>query len=244
MAKVLHFEACPRCRDRGRDRAGDNLAVYSDKSVHCFSCGYHRNVIGFKPKEKVNGDENKAVLPSDFTREVPAHGWQWLLQYGLSYSYWKPFVGYSESHQRLLFIVGQPTRISIGRYIGKDANERAKVDQTFRKWRIWGNRQGMVELLGPTHTGPVVLVEDIISAHKVAQVATCIPLFGTKIPGETINILMQLQRPVVVWLDKDQYQLLPPKLNRLQTFLTKDISYLSTDKDPKEYSIDQIKEFV
>jgi archaellum biogenesis ATPase FlaH len=37
---VVRHEACPRCRKNGRDRTGDNLAVYSDDSCHCFSCSY------------------------------------------------------------------------------------------------------------------------------------------------------------------------------------------------------------
>ena len=34
-------EACPRCRDKGEDRHGDNLCVYPDGGKHCFKCGYH-----------------------------------------------------------------------------------------------------------------------------------------------------------------------------------------------------------
>lgn len=32
-------EACPRCREGGRDRSGDNLIIY-DNGAHCFACGY------------------------------------------------------------------------------------------------------------------------------------------------------------------------------------------------------------
>ena len=34
-------EACPKCQAVGRDNSGDNLGVYDDDHVHCFSCGYH-----------------------------------------------------------------------------------------------------------------------------------------------------------------------------------------------------------
>lgn len=245
MGKVVRFEECPKCVQAGRDRARDNLGVYADGSSHCFACGYHRFPKTFVRKE-VNASENKAVLPDDFQREVPAAGWKWLLQYGLSYTYWVPHCGYSESTNRLIFTVGKPTRFSIGRYIGKDAAERAKSDPTFRKWRIWGNRHGYVEVLGEENSSKteVVLVEDLISAHKVAQVATCIPLFGTKISDETIKVLIALKRPVALWLDEDQYTLLPPKVNRLQTFLGASVRYLKTDKDPKGYSTGEIKEIL
>jgi len=46
MSKVLGREACPNCREQGRDKSGDNLIVYEDGGKHCFSCSYHE---GNKP---------------------------------------------------------------------------------------------------------------------------------------------------------------------------------------------------
>lgn len=41
---VVRHEACPRCRKNGRDKSGDNLAIYLDtdgnESAHCFSCKF------------------------------------------------------------------------------------------------------------------------------------------------------------------------------------------------------------
>ena len=244
MGKVVRFEQCPRCAKEGRDSRRDNLAVYSDGSVHCFgNCGYHRSAKTFVRRVE-NVNENKAVLPDDFTREIPARGWKWLLQYGLSYTYWLPFVGFSEATQRLIIAVGSPYKFSIGRYVGEDAKERSKNDPTFRKWRLWGDRSEYTEILGKDKTGPVVLVEDIISAHKVAQVATCIPLFGTKVLDNVMRELIRLKRPVALWLDADQYTLLAPKLNRLQTFLVVPVRYIKTEKDPKAYGTDEIRELL
>jgi hypothetical protein len=242
MGKVVRFERCPKCAKAGRDRRGDNLGVYADGSSHCFAnCGYYRRPKGFVRKEVVHVNEDKTVLPDDFSREVPAAAWRWLLQYGLPYTYWLPYVGYSDSTSRLVITVGSPIRYSIGRYVGTDAEERSNGDPTFRKWRLWGDRSGFVEVLGKEKTGPVVLVEDIVSAHKVAQVATCIPLFGTKVLDGVMRELIALKRPVALWLDEDQYTLLPPKLNRLQTFLTHPVRYIKTEKDPKGYDTEQIR---
>lgn len=87
----------------------------------------------------------------------------------------------------------------------------------------------------------VVVVEDLISAHKVAQVTHCLPLFGTGIYPKAISALRALKRPVTLWLDRDQYTLLAPKINRLQTFLDVPVRFVSTDKDPKEYDLDEIR---
>lgn len=90
----------------------------------------------------------------------------------------------------------------------------------------------------------VVLVEDLISAHKVAQVTKAIPLFGTSIHIKVIQALRALKRPVALWLDEDQYGYLPRKINRLQTFLDVPVTFIRMRKDPKRYSIDEIKEIL
>lgn len=54
-------EACPKCKQEGRDNSNDNLAVYSDH-VYCFSCGYYKG-------EYVKTEEQ--VVVKDF---VPIHG--------------------------------------------------------------------------------------------------------------------------------------------------------------------------
>lgn len=89
-----------------------------------------------------------------------------------------------------------------------------------------------------------MLVEDIVSAHVVRQVQACLPLFGTMIYPKVLQTLRALKRPVVLWLDKDQYTLLPPKINRLQAFLDVPVRFVSTDKDPKKYGTEEIRELL
>jgi hypothetical protein len=331
MGKV-HHEACPECRKAGRDRTGDNLAVYPDGSMYCFNCGYHRgrkiHSVWAPIKDGNASQTTESGLPRDFTREVPAAGWKWLLQWGLPYSYWRPHCGYSEAYNRLVFPIGEPTRFSIGRLLGSGSeetlrereaasqhldlggvrrsgnrgderslhhesqakssgkpesgetgplprdtggegnrgSERGKVlsdefnplssDMRLpwlrdrktvlvptRKWYVWGDRTGVVPILDTAEasTAKVVLVEDWISTHKVAQVNRCIPLFGTSIGNDVVKVLQGLKTPVVLWLDADQYPLLPKKINRLQSFLEAPVGYIYTEKDPKRYSTEEIK---
>lgn len=236
MARCTHHEQCPRCAERGADRRGDNLGIWADGSGYCFSCGYYRPPtyrLKLLIKERPN-EEQKIVLPSDFQREVPAEGWKWLLQYGLSYTYWQPHTGYSERENRLIFTVGQPTRFSIGRSLGVGSS----------KWKIYGDKSSYIEVISEQLSKEVVLVEDLISAHKVGQVTSCIPLFGTAISDGAIKKLVQLNRPVSLWLDNDQYGLLSKKIGRLQSFLGVPVRYIRTDKDPKGYSVNEIKEIL
>lgn len=238
-SKHLGYESCPKCIENGRDRHGDNLSRWTDGSAHCWSCGYHefpRISQRFIPKEKLD-DNEKAVLPHDFTREVPAEGWKWLLQYGLPYSYWKKYTGYSPSHNRLILTFGEPVKFSIGRSLEKDK----------RKWRFWGEGHKYVELIGKKDDrpyDPIVLVEDLISAHKVGQVYPTLCLFGTHVHDLALTLLIKENRPVILWLDDDQYSLLPKKVHKLSTFLKHPVKYIRTPKDPKEYSIQEIKELL
>jgi hypothetical protein len=240
MSRFSHYEACPVCRTHGRDTRGDNLGVYQDGSKHCFSCGYHKGISVsslFNPVNKGN-NVNKDLLPFDFTREVPATAWKWLLQYGLPYSYWKDSTGYSPKAQRLVFCVGSPTQFSIGRYIGAEKE---------RKWYVWGDSHKHVEVINKGTTDKlekVVLTEDLISAHKVGQIAIGIPLFGTAVPNAHLYYLKQQSLPITLWLDKDQEHSVKKKAMWLQQMINHPVDIVITDDDPKKLTINSIKEIL
>lgn len=249
MGRFLKYEPCPKCRDRGSDRRGDNLATYTDGSGYCFACG-HLVFPKSYVRSTVNEPKNETVLPRDFTREVPGTGWKWLLQYGLPYSYWKPYCGYSPAEDRLILTVGNPVSFSVGRYLasrGSDSSGITGPSGSHRKWKQYGDRSRLVALLGDTDTDPtkrIVLVEDYISGHKVAQVTPSITLFGTNISTSVLSRLIALKRPVSLWLDEDQYGVLPSKLNRLNAVLGTSVSFIRSRKDPKEYNVEEIKEIL
>ena len=233
MAKFQGYTACPRCRSNGKDRRGDNLALYSDGGGHCFSCHYNKPPTHYAPPIKVDHEPAaKAVLPSDFTREVPGIAWKWLLQYGLSYNYWQPFVGWSETHRSLIFPQGD---FSIGRYFGDDPKNR-------RKWHVYGNDKARPLVFGKAVGGEVVLVEDLISAHKVAQVTQAIPLFGSDVYDALVPVLRHLGTPIVMWLDKDQEQHARKRATRLSVLTGLPVRYVFTKDDPKALAINQIKD--
>jgi hypothetical protein len=245
MARFDHYESCPRCTDNGRDRGRDNLAIYSDGGSHCFSCGYHRGGLAtgnrsvlIPSTEQLNGTK---VLPSDFTREVPARAWEWLLQYGLSWKYWSPFVGWSEKDQRLVFTIGEPVSFSMGRFLGRpEAFTREP-----RKWFVYGNSHTAAHLFRPETEGRCcVLVEDLISAHKVGQVTSCIPLFGTKVFNAVVPVIRHLGLPVLMWLDKDQESAAAKRATWLSMVSGLPVSYVFSDKDPKSLPTTQIMEIV
>ena len=250
MARFSHYEACRRCTEQGRDSRGDNLGVWVDGGAHCFSCGWHRFPKHYSsPSVEVGLNGSKSVLPAGFTREVPAIAWKWLLQYGLPFTYWQPFVGYSPEDSRLVFTVGQPTKFSIGRLIDTGtsvASGHAKP----RKWYVWGDSHKHCERIGEGRSSDksgrssVVLVEDIVSAHKVGQVTETIPLFGTRVFEDVQYYLMTINSPIKLWLDKDQEGRVAKVAAWLQGLTENPVDVIITDNDPKTYSTDQIKEIL
>jgi hypothetical protein len=276
MAKFVHYEPCPACRARGKDRRGDNLGRYSDGGGHCYSCGYHEQptLLNRNANQTPVKNVQEGPLPRDFTRDVPADGWKWLLQYGLPYSYWKPYCGYSPASERLVITHGSPVEYSVGRWIGTDGGNRVQQlhegreshsklmggavrrhevvsheehREAPRKWRAWGERLRTATILEPTDSSSteIVLVEDLVSAHKVRQAGySCLPIFGSDLYPLAIKVLRATRKPVALWLDLDQWGSLPKKLNRLQTFLDAPVRFIKTDKDPKEYSLSEIKEII
>lgn len=252
MSRFHHYEPCPRCRENGRDSRGDNLGVYSDGGAHCYSCGYHKFPLGWwrLTEDKVDHvDENEKVLPSDFSREIPAKAWQWVLKFGLGYRYWQEHCGYSEKDRRLIFTVrtgdkDSPVAFSIGRLF-EEASTGTDPQRSPRKWYAYGNCHEKAHVVGDyTKSEKIVLVEDLISAHKVGQVCPCIPLFGTRIFDGVIQTLRYIGLPIVLWLDYDQQGNIVKKAHNLSCLINQPVSYIFTEKDPKENSFQEIKELL
>lgn len=205
--------------------------MYDNGHGHCFACHHHKFPTVFTPKiEKPYGP--KSLFPSDFTREVPTSAYVWLLQYGLPYSYWKPYTGYSEeAGKRLVFTVGQPVQFTIGRTLESEGK---------RKWFVWGDCHRHCEALGDG--GTIVLVEDLISAHKVAAAGfISIPLFGTKVHAAHYYYLTHTPLPVVLWLDKDQEQNVKKQALQIESIIDRPVKIVTTDKDPKGLSFEAIR---
>lgn len=226
---------CPKCQKMGRDTRGDNLVWFDEQNAHCYACGHHVWPKFYKPVKKGVRHGSK-VLPADFTKEVPAIAWKWLLQYGLPIKYWKPYVGYSEHDSRLVLTCGDPVVFSIGR----DLTGESKA-----KWLAYGDTHSVGISYGDVSSAKqVVLVEDLISAHKVAQHTLTVPIFGTHIHPCHYKLLKYFGLPVVLWLDQDQDQYNVKRCSDINLFTGLPCRSITTDKDPKELSLDYIKEIL
>jgi hypothetical protein len=222
----VRYDPCPNCRERGKDSRGDNLSVWSDGGVWCFACGYKRGPPASSIWEEVGEstqEKSSKILPYDFSVIVPAKAAKWLFQFKMMYTYWKNYIGWCPSEERLVFKVGNPTLFSIGRYMGDDLS--------IRKWKAWGDTHKYPTPVGDGST--IVLTEDLISAHKVAHVTEAMPLFGTKIYPCHLEYLRNTGKPIILWLDKDQEDRVMKVANNISTLTGLSVDYIITDKDPK-----------
>ena len=244
MSKFTGYSQCPKCAERGADSRGDNAGNYADGSVHCFSCGYHKFPSFYtqvNTKDEETRTKDKAKLPNDFTWDVPSRAWKWLLQYGLPVSYWQAHCGYSEAEERLIIRVGDPLDFSLGRDVAVPGGEKPR-----RKWWAYGDCHKQTHVFGNIETAnKVALVEDVISAHKVAYAGfVSIPLFGTALHDCHIRTLRHLGLPIHLWLDADQEGLSRKRAARIGAITGLPLQIITTSKDPKELPLQNIKELL
>ena len=239
MSNVKHI-ACPRCQANGRDRHGDNLAIYPDGSSYCFSCGYteNRNRVFVKQNK-----QHSVELPRDLTWEIPIEAQKWLYKYLTREDIVKYRISWSPYWEQIIIPIGLNGYIS--RNFSKDKP----------KWYFRGIKPTDY-ILRTQDSDTVVLCEDIISGIKIHRAGyNAHVLFGTNIPMEGSRKLYNQfsslgvgkgigQGPRVrVWLDQDAQKKSLRSVLRLQTFF-KDVRTISTQHDPKEYDIDQVREIV
>lgn len=71
MTVVIRKEQCPECAENGRDNSRDNLVVYSDGGVHCYSCGYHKASLEYKMKTGFIKEPYEVIqMAGDFNLEM------------------------------------------------------------------------------------------------------------------------------------------------------------------------------
>ena len=261
-----HNEACPKCRENGEDRSGDNLARYTDGSGYCWKCKHvvvadnYINQFLSKRDGALSGKHRpvtrKIHLPEDcqptFSDEVLA----WINQYELSESDLLN-VGTLYSHNGIEKTY-KNQRIKLDRLLcfpfwDKDnlLGYQARVfgsNKDKGKWYTKGDVQTIVNILfcgkvgqGKNDASRVVLTEDVISALKVSKLGIrAMPLFGVNIKSRIAQFRVLKPLELIIFLDPDMHKhsLLEAATLRLNGFK---VHTILSDKDPKEYSYKELK---
>ena len=265
--RFIKNTACPKCREQGKDKHGDNMAIYSDGSSHCWSCGHFdlgdsvvnrfldkRNSIIPDPYTGVN-------LPEDSDTNYHQKALDWFYQYELNkQDIYNNGILWSGKESRLMFpywhdgvLLGWQ-----GRYFG--------VDPTKKKWYSQGKLEKVAHVLyngrgfipdnglaptiservghGMNDATRLVITEDVVSAIKVSKCGVyAMPIFGTNIKSRWPQIRTLNYQEVILFLDPDMYTKMIKEsrvgvLNGIKTTCV-----LST-KDPKEHSIQEIQNYL
>ena len=242
--KVVYRQTCPNCKSQGKDRHGDNLAVYDDGHKWCYSCSYHESASGLSRILKMGEQQHvgNLRLPEDATKQIAFPGMQWLSQYEITRDEIKEFgLLWSPSRKWLLFPV----------YSGNDIllmYQARTFTDNFPKYLTFGQPEKTVNILHQKKDyddeGNVVVVEDIISAIKVGRTFSAMPLYGSFLSQEKLNKLMYSRvTNLIFWLDYDKHRdsLQLAQKTKAYGFQT---SLLVTAKDPKEYNDSEICDFI
>ncbi len=233
MSQFIEHRPCPNCG------SSNNLAVYVDNE-YCFGCKYIK-FYNYHPRriENIKTTTDKIVsLPYDVVPIIPAVADEWLRKYKLSVSELiKHRVVWSEMRNLLIFPYFGPDNYLFGyqgRYFGNDPKHP--------KWVGFGGfkRQNSY-LVGPDKT-KIVIVEDIISAIRLARKTSSSCLFGSFVDYSKYINIYNIYKPkeYIIWLDDDKKKesyLYSYNLNKLGI----QSRVISTKLDPKCYSDSEIE---
>ena len=264
-SKLLWHKRCPRCEQHGKDRSGNNLAVYSDHSF-CFSCGYtEKGKVGSffsagrqdytGPRKQVPrqgmSDSNKCpALPNDCILSLPTLGINWIKQWGITNKEIAVNrIGWSEDGFTLgghgnqtpiqyapcmvfpIFSIQGTLLMWQARYFG--------TEKSYPKYITKGKPNEIIHVLGKGDS--LVIVEDLLSAIKVARVTRCLPLWGSSPSMVFLNRLRHITDHLVIWLDPDKtYE--AEKLRKRVSVLIDRVTIIHSQADPKVYDEDEIRE--
>ena len=242
MAHCVEHRQCPKCKEKGNDRSHNNLAVYSDGSVYCFSCHYFVSGSGI---ERIRAQEPRAseaiTLPYDAEPDLSEKAKDFLAKYGItSRDIQSNTLLWSEHWQRLIFpYFGDDGLLGWqGRYLG---------DEQRAKWFSQGNLRELTHVIGNQHSCKFVLTEDVISAIKVSHnLQFCaVPLFGSHVDVGKILTLRKKYGTIEVWcwLDFDKAKESMMYCKKLRDLGIQAQSVI-TELDPKCYSDSEILEIL
>jgi len=231
LATFLRHEACPNCGSK------DNLGRYDDNSAYCFGCKYTEKNNKYIPKLD-NDDSIKIIkLPDDVSTQINQKGLDWLDKYNITPQERIRYrMLWSESKEQLIF----PVYNKENELIAWQA--RNFSDNIKNKYFSQGKIHNILYFCGNKQS-PIILVEDLLSAIKVARLSSAMPLFGSEASTELLMRLKSHATSIIVWLDSDKWKNSQDIVARSKSIGLPALA-IYTHLDPKEYTTDKIKYFL
>ena len=236
---LLYHTACPRCREEGADRTGNNLGIYSDGHHYCYRCGYTvatTAIRRFTNKDRLDQPTKRIALPEDVDTSLPLFAREWLEQ---KYEFNNNTILNNKllwSNDRELLIFPYFINGSLEGWQGRVFNQQEKIK---RKWFSQGALNDIVYLVGK-ESPCIILTESIISAIKVSRFQQAMPIWGSNISPKKWVALSHVTDNVFIWLDPDKQKeaVIQAKTGRLYI---DNVSVILSDRKPKDYSYEKLQ---
>ncbi len=235
VSRFDHHEPCPSCGSK------DNLGVWEDGHKYCFGCKHYeppertlRNVQ--RPQEPlgtvVSANSHKYGLV--LTEVIPPRAQIWLKAYGITGLEMHEYeIQYDHTRDYLVFPLDETVSC---RYFGDKAGMPKSITYGARAHEY---TYGVSE---PSRT--LVIVEDCVSAIKVGRQYETLPILGSDVPAFTLKWASARFDRVLLWLDRDMAVKSVQTASKAALFYGKPCTAVITEKDPKEYSDQQIAEIL
>lgn len=238
--RFSHHEPCPKCGSK------DNLGVWADGHKFCFGCKYHEaspdsiDVLRRRLDNNKNMEKNKngsgIIDSSSFTRIIPARALEWLKKYSISaleiQHYNLLWDIHKESLVFPLFDESGQIILTNSRYFGDDPGHPKYITNGHKA-------ENTIFIKNNSTPDSLVLVEDFVSALKVARFASCLPLFGVTISASVVKWASGRFKHIRVWLDMDKASQSLLEASKMSQYVP-DTRVILTPLDPKEYSNNDI----
>jgi hypothetical protein len=249
MSYFLFHSSCDKCGSR------DNRGVYSDGGSFCFGCGSYisptQSPYVFQDNLN-NGSKQvstKLSIPEDSVSGAEAEGWVWVNRFGILLpELLQNKVQYSPSRKQLIYCF-YDNEENLILYQARNFHPLAK-----QKYYTGGKpeevlpiyyckkedncgKETTTEVCGPR----LVIVEDCLSAIKIARQSDSMPVLGSDLSLTKINRLARLYGAFTVWLDHDMFHK-AQRICRRFAALGCEANAVWTELDPKCYNDEEISQ--
>lgn len=249
IAKTLQPNQKVRVRCCGKD----NTMIVSESnagySAYCFRCGRkefqrhgERSLAQLARLPYQNDAKAPLRLPEDFTEAIPQKYATWFLKYGITMeTAAKYHIGWSDKYHRICL----PVYDVFSNDLVALQMRGVHPDQKPKYLNPEGPATGSALFMSGVPTGVTVITEDILSAIKVGRVCHATSVLGTKLTDTRLSKLAAYNKTICIWLDSDKAgQDGARTMARSLQLLGVRVYRAYSDKDPKEYNSDQIKEIL
>lgn len=236
MANFVRHTSCPSCG------SSDANGIYDDGSSFCFSCRRtSRGNLGDLFK-RVAADATREVarisksLPDDCTPVLSGAAWEWVSKYGFTAEVLlKNNVVYSPSRNQVIFTWPEYPNFWTTRNFWHGAKSKAFHN---------GEVNDVLTIYSQGESGTICLVEDCLSSIKCSYVGVdSMPVLGSAVSPRKLSRVGKRYNNLIVWLDHDKGGE-AHKIARRGGLLGMQTRVIHTELDPKEYSYEQLKEYL